>query len=92
MKAISATLPTRDGPTRSGTITLIPRVGEYPVTLDLLSVNEEYRPTLRLRIGPFVGAITKHNQGQWSGSITIHGYEWGVEYVSDPPFTLTLKG
>jgi hypothetical protein len=92
MTSISTTLPTREGTIRTGSITLVPVVGEYPVILDLPSVNEEYRPTLRLRIGPFVGAIAQHSPGKWSGSITIHGYGWDVEYVADPPFTLTLKG
>lgn len=89
---LTGTLPERDGPTRRGSIIIVPVTGVYPITMDLLTVNAEYKPQLRLRIGEFVSTIVHDGDERWSGTITIHGYQWGVSYVASPPYTLTLTG
>ncbi len=89
---LTGTLPERDGTIRRGSITIVPVTGIYPITLDLLTVNAEYKPQLRLRIGEFVSTVVHDGDEHWSGAITIHGYRWDVSYTATPPYTLTLTG
>jgi hypothetical protein len=89
---LTGTLPERDGQIRRGSIVIVPVTGVYPITLDLLTVNAEYKPQLRIRIGEFVSAIVHDGDELWSGVIIIHGYRWDISYNASPPYTLTLTG